>query len=318
MTDRVTQETVECLAAEVEKAVLGQSEVVWQCILAVLTGGHVLLEGVPGTAKTLLVKALSLALGCEFRRVQLTPDLMPSDILGVNVFNTARGEFEFRQGPIFTQFLLADEINRAPAKTQSALLEGMEEHRVTVDGQPYPLPHPFTVFATQNPIEHEGTYPLPEAQLDRFLFKCIVDYPPREQEARVLEMHHQGIDPHDLSSLGIERVVDTDRLRACRREITAVSVEGSVMTYVLDVVRATRQSPFVLLGASPRAAALLLVVSKAAAAERGREFLVPDDVKDMVTPTLRHRLILQPEAEVDGLTPDAAIEAIVASVPVPR
>jgi MoxR-like ATPase len=313
-----TEQIAQALEAEVEKAVVGQSEVVRQCILAVLAGGHVLLEGVPGTAKTLLVKTLARAIGCDFRRIQLTPDLMPADILGVNVFNTARGEFEFRQGPIFTQFLLADEINRAPAKTQSALLEGMEERRVTVDGEPHRLPEPFTVFATQNPVEHEGTYPLPEAQLDRFLFKTLVDYPPREHEGRVLDMHHRGLDPHDVDSLGVQAVASPEQISSCQAEITAVNVEEPVMGYVLDLVRATRQSPFVLLGASPRAAALLLVASKAAAAGAGREFLVPDDVKDMASPTLRHRLILQPEAEVDGLTPDAAIESIVASVPVPR
>lgn len=318
MSVRTVQEIAEGLAAEVGKAVLGQEEVVRQCIRAVLAGGHVLLEGVPGTAKTLLVKALAHAVGCEFRRVQLTPDLMPADIIGVSVFNTARGEFEFRRGPVFTQFLLADEVNRAPAKTQSALLEGMEERRVTVDGQAYPLPHPFTVFATQNPIEHEGTYPLPEAQLDRFLFKCLVDYPSREEEWRVLDMHHRGVDPHSLESLGVQCAVAPEELDAARPEITAVTVDPSVMEYVLDVVRASRQSPFVLLGASPRAAALLLIASKAAAAESGRGFVVPDDVKEAAVPILRHRLILQPEAEVDGLSPDAAIDSIVNSVPVPR
>lgn len=313
-----TQSIAEGIRREVTKAVVGQDAAVEQAVVAVLAGGHVLLEGVPGTAKTLLVKVLAATLGCDFRRVQMTPDLMPADIIGVNVYNSARGEFEFRPGPIFTNFLLADEINRAPAKTQAALLEGMEERTVTVDGQGYRLPSCFVVFATQNPIEHEGTYALPEAQLDRFLFKTVVPYLARSDEEAMLRKHDAGFDPHDLSTLHLETVATVEEIAACRAEIGAVRVEPAVIGYILDIVRRTRESPFLMLGASPRAAALLLLASKALAAARGRGFITPEDVKEMAQPVLRHRVLLQPEAEIDGMTPDAATSSIVSSVRVPR
>jgi len=313
-----TQQVADAIRDEVAKAIVGQEAVIDQAVTAVLAGGHVLLEGVPGTAKTLLVKALARALDCSFKRIQLTPDLMPADITGVNVFNGARGEFEFRPGPIFAQFLLADEINRAPAKTQAALLEGMEERSVTVDGVSHPLPEPFVVFATQNPIEHEGTYALPEAQLDRFLCKSIVEYPAQDEEATMLKRHDAGFDPRNLDSMGIAKVAGPVQLADCRAEIGTVRLEPAVLGYVLTIVRATRQAPFILLGASPRASALLLIASKTMAAVRGRSFVIPDDVKDAALPVLRHRVILQPEAEIDGLTQDGAVEAVVAQVQVPR
>ncbi len=314
----LTQQVAERIRAEVSKAIVGQETVVEQAAIAVMVEGHVLLEGVPGTAKTLLVKALAASLGCSFKRVQLTPDLMPADIVGVSIYNANKGEFEFRAGPIFTHFLLADEVNRTPAKTQAALLEGMEERRVTVDGQQYLLPSPFVVFATQNPVEHEGTYALPEAQLDRFLFKTLVDYPAEAHEREMLQRHDAGFEPHNLESLAIGVAASIEDLSACKREVRAVRVEDAVLGYILQIVRRTRESPFLLLGASPRAAAMLLLASKAAAAVRGREFVIPDDVKEMATPTLRHRVILQPEAEIDGMSPDAAVSAVVASVQVPR
>ena len=313
-----TQQTADAIRAEVGKAVVGQETVIDQAITAILADGHVLLEGVPGTAKTLLVKALARALDCSFKRIQLTPDLMPADITGVNVFNSARGEFEFRPGPIFAQFVLADEINRAPAKTQAALLEGMEERTVTVDGVSHPLPDPFVVFATQNPVEHEGTYALPEAQLDRFLCKSVVDYPVREEEATMLKRHDAGFDPRNLGALGIRTAAGPTELAECRAEVATVRLEPAVLEYVLSIVRGTRQAPFILLGASPRASAILLIASKTLAAVRGRNFVIPDDVKDSALPVLRHRLILQPEAEIDGLTPDGAVGAVVGQVPVPR
>jgi MoxR-like ATPase len=297
---------------------VGQDAVIEQAVIAVLAGGHVLLEGVPGTAKTLLVRCLARVVGQVFRRIQLTPDLMPSDILGVSVFDASKSQFEFRPGPIFANFVLADEINRAPAKTQAALLEGMEEHQVTVDGRSYLLPAPFAVFATQNPVEHEGTYALPEAQLDRFLFKSVVDYPERQSEDAMLQLHDQGFDPNNIESLGLQTAVTPEDLVACRSEIGAVRVEPAVRGYILDIVRSTRRAPFILLGASPRAAAVLLLASKATAAVRGRGFVIPDDVKEMARPVLRHRVILQPEAEVDGMTPDAAVAAVIESRPVPR
>jgi MoxR-like ATPase len=313
-----TQTVAERLKRQVGLVIVGQDAVIEQAILAALASGHVLLEGVPGTAKTLLVKVLATSLGCSFQRVQLTPDLMPADIVGVNIYNPNRGEFEFRQGPIFAQFLLADEINRTPAKTQAALLEGMEERRVTVDGRTHLLPEPFIVFATQNPIEHEGTYALPEAQLDRFLFQTIVDYPPRPAEYAMLRMHDGGFNPHNLEALGLQVAASTEDLAACRAEITSIRVEDAVLGYVLDIIRLTRESPFLLLGASPRAAAMLLLASKGLAAVRGREFVIPDDVKEMAKPVLRHRVLLQPEAEIDGMSRDQAVEAVVAALKVPR
>ncbi len=300
------------------QAIVGQERVVQELLVAVLAGGHVLVEGVPGVAKTLMIRALSACLGREFRRVQMTPDLMPSDIVGTYVYETKTGEFHLRKGPIFTQMLLADEINRAPAKTQSALLEGMQERQVTIDGVTHPLPDGFTVFATQNPVEFEGTYPLPEAQLDRFMLKILVEYPAKEEEDALVGRYHEGFDPMDLPSAGLSVVADEKTLNACGDEILKVQVASEVIGYISEVTRATREEPSVLLGCSPRASVMLLLTAKVLAALRGRAYLIPDDIKDMARPALRHRMILRPEADIEGLTADDIIRQVLDAVPVPR
>ncbi|MCD6350743.1 MAG: MoxR family ATPase [Armatimonadetes bacterium] len=300
------------------RAVVGQQRLIQQCLVAVLSGGHVLIEGVPGTAKTLLVRALAIALGKDFKRVQMTPDLMPSDILGTYVFDMEQRQFHLRRGPIFTQFLLADEINRAPAKTQSALLEGMQEKQVTIDGKPHPLDRDFTVFATQNPVEFEGTYPLPEAQVDRFMLKLIVDYPAADQEHELLRRFDQGFSDLDLEAAGVQPVTTPEEILSCRQEIEAVHVSDDVLGYIIELARATREHPLLTLGCSPRAAVMLLLVSKTLAALRGKDYLGPDEVQAMAPPTWRHRLLLRPEAEIEGQKPDDIIASIIASVPVPR
>ena len=299
-------------------AIVGQQRALQEMLVATLAGGHVLLEGVPGVAKTLMVRALAICLGREFRRVQMTPDLMPSDVVGTNVFDSGSGEFRLRRGPIFTEFLLADEINRAPATTQSALLEGMQERQVSIDGVSHPLPPGFMVFATQNPIEFEGTYPLPEAQLDRFMLKVVVDYPTSDEEELLLRRYHEGFDAMDLTTAGLTPVVDAATLAAARAEIAAVRVEGPTLGYVSAITRATREEPTVLLGCSPRAAVMLLLTAKVLAALRGRDYLIPDDVKHMAPSALRHRMVLRPEADIEGLTPDDIIARVLAAVPVPR
>jgi MoxR-like ATPase len=286
-----------------------------------LCGGHALVEGVPGVAKTLAVKTLGRFLGLEFRRVQGTPDMMPADILGTSVFSPAfegrPSEFSFHKGPVFTQFLLADEINRMPPRTQAALLESMEERQVTADGERHPLDNFFTVFATQNPVEFEGTYPLPEAQLDRFLLKIKVGYPTPADERVVLERHHLATDPAGLAETPIA-CVPFEVLAQARREIRAVRVEPAMFDYLLAVVRRTREWPAIALGASPRASTSLLLVAKAIAAREGRDFVVPDDVKDAAVPVLRHRLVLRPEAELEGLDTDRVVSEVLAATAVPK
>jgi len=302
----------------IQRVIVGQERVVQELLVAVLAGGHVLVEGVPGVAKTLMIRALSACLSREFRRVQMTPDLMPSDIVGTYVYDTKTSDFHLRKGPIFTQMLLADEINRAPAKTQSALLEGMQERQVTIDGVTHPLPEGFTVFATQNPVEFEGTYPLPEAQLDRFMLKVLVEYPSKAEEDALLGRYDEGFDPMDLSTTGITVVAQPDAISACVDEILRVQVAPEVIGYISQVTRATREEPSVLLGCSPRASVMLLLTSKVLAALRGRTYLIPDDVKDMALPALRHRMILRPEADIEGVTPDDIVRQVLDSVPVPR
>jgi len=313
-----TQQVAESVATEMRKVIVGQDTPIEHIICAVLAGGHVLLEGVPGTAKTLMVRALAHVVDCEFKRVQLTPDLMPSDILGTNVFQMHTSTFELRKGPIFTTFLLADEINRAPAKTQSALLEAMQERQATIDGVPHRLPDLFTVFATQNPIEYEGTYPLPEAQLDRFMFKVIVNYPSADSENRMLVRHHQGFDPQRLEQAGLNKAADAPTIRASQEEIKQVVVEDGIIGYIAAITRGTRESPTLLLGCSPRASVMLLLASKALAAMRGRSYVIPDDVKYLAFPALRHRVLLRPEADIEGLTGDDAIAAVLQALEVPR
>ncbi len=306
------------LRAEVAKAVAGQDAVVESCLVALLANGHVLLEGVPGVAKTLLVRSLAAALSLDYTRIQFTPDLMPSDVLGTRIYNPRSLDFELRKGPIFTSILLADEINRTPPKTQSALLEAMEERRVTLDGEPHTLPSPFVVFATQNPLDFEGTYPLPEAQQDRFLLKVLVDYPREAEERDVLRRHHAGFRPQALEEAGVHAVVSPGDLEALRAEVAGQTVDAPVVDYILNVVRATRDVEGLRAGASPRAGIALLNGSKALAALRGRPFVIPDDVKELAAPALRHRVLLRPEAEVEGLTVDGVLKEIVDRVPVPR
>jgi MoxR-like ATPase len=304
--------------AEVAKAVVGQDAVVSGLVIALLADGHVLLEGVPGVAKTLLVRSLAAALSLDTKRVQFTPDLMPGDVTGSLIYDARTAEFEFRKGPVFTNLLLADEINRTPPKTQAALLEAMEERQVSVDGLPRPLPDPFMVIATQNPVEYEGTYPLPEAQLDRFLVKLNVPLPGRDDEFGMLRRHAEGFDPRDLAAAGLRAVAGPTELAAGRAAAARVSVAPEVLSYIVDLCRATRSSPSVSLGASPRGATALLRTSRAWAWLSGRDFVTPDDVKALARPTLRHRLALRPEAELEGATTDAVLEGVLATVHVPR
>ena len=301
---------------EVAKAVVGQERVVTALVVALLVRGHVLLEGVPGVAKTLLAKTLAASLELDFKRVQFTPDLMPSDVVGQLIYE--RQEFRFRPGPVFTNLLLADEINRTPPKTQAALLEAMEERQVSVEGEARPLPDPFLVVATQNPVEYEGTYPLPEAELDRFLLKVLVDYPSAEEEAAIVARHDAGLDPHDLASVGVRPVAGAADLAAARKEVAAVTVDERVRDYIVSVVRATRVSPSVSLGASPRGATMVLWAAKAWAWLAGKPFVTPDEVKAVALPTLRHRIELRPEVELEGGTADGVLNGVLASVPVPR
>ena len=302
---------------EVAKAVVGQDQAVEGLLVTLLARGHALLEGVPGVAKTLLVRALSHALSLDSKRVQFTPDLMPGDITGSLVYDSATGRFEFREGPVFTNLLLADEINRTPPKTQSALLEAMEERQVSVDGATHPLPHPFLVAATMNPIEYEGTYTLPEAQLDRFLMKLVLELPPRDAEIEVLRRHAAGFDPRDLEAARLRRVLDGGEIERAADEADRVQVRADVLAYIVDLVRATRQSPSVKMGVSPRGATALLRASKAFAYLYGFEAVTPDHVQRMAIPVLRHRIQLQPEAELEGVTADAILRSIMQQVQVP-
>ena len=301
---------------EIAKAVVGQDAVVSGLMIALLCRGHVLLEGVPGVAKTLLVRALAAALQLDFTRVQFTPDLMPGDITGSLVYDARTAAFVFRQGPVFTNLMLADEINRTPPKTQAALLEAMEERQVSVDGQPRLLPDPFIVAATQNPIEYEGTYQLPEAQLDRFLLKLTVPLPNRDQEIAILGRHARGFDPRNLQE--IQPVAGLAELEAGRSAVQQMLVTDEVLAYIVDLVTATRNSPSLQLGVSPRGATALLSTARAWAWLSGRSYVTPDDVKAMARPTMRHRVALRPEAELEGATPDGVLDGILSAVPVPQ
>lgn len=310
--------SLEALRTEIGKAVVGQDSAVTGLVVALLCRGHVLLEGVPGVAKTLLVRALAASLELDTKRVQFTPDLMPSDVTGSLVYDARTAEFSFQNGPVFTNLLLADEINRTPPKTQSSLLEAMEERQVTVDGTARPLPEPFLVAATMNPLEYEGTYPLPEAQLDRFLLKLTVPLPSRADEIGVLTRHAAGLQPRDLHAAGIRPVAGPAQLEAAREAVSKVSVSPRSCGYVVDICRATRESPSLTLGVSPRGATALLGTARAWAWLTGRDYVTPDDVKALALPTLRHRVQLRPEAEMEGVTADAVITAILSHVPVPR
>ncbi|MBA3020121.1 MAG: MoxR family ATPase [Actinobacteria bacterium] len=312
------QETLQRVRAEVGKAVVGQDVAVTGLLVGLLVGGHVLLEGVPGVAKTLLVRALSASLSLETRRVQFTPDLMPGDVTGSLIYNAQAAQFDFRAGPIFTNLLLADEINRTPPKTQAALLEAMEERQVSVDGTARMLPDPFMVIATQNPVEYEGTYPLPEAQLDRFLLKIVMPIPPRDDEISVLSRHAAGFDPRDLAAAGLTQAASASDLVAARQQVARTRVDQQVLGYIVDLCRATRSAPSVSLGASPRGATALLKTARAWAWLHGRDFVTPDDVKAMATITLGHRIGIRTEAQMDGSNAASILASVLATVPVPR
>ena len=302
---------------ELAKVIVGQREVVDQLLLVLVCGGHAVMEGVPGLAKTLAVKGLARICGLEFQRVQCTADLMPADVTGTNVFHLRDSTFSLHRGPIFTDLLLVDEINRTSPRTQAALLEAMEERQVTIDGVRYPLSENFTVLATQNPIEFEGTYPLPEAQLDRFLFKIRVTYPSAQEEMQILSQYEKGFDPRRLGEIAITPL-DSALLPAARREVGGVRVDPTLHSYIVSLVRRTRDWPSISLGASPRAAVGLFFVARALAGMDGRDFLLPDDVKAAALPVLRHRILLKPEADLEGLTSDQVITQVIAAVEVPK
>ena len=302
---------------ELGKVIVGQREALDQLLLVLLVGGHALVEGVPGLAKTLAVKTLAHIFQMQFQRVQCTPDLMPADVIGANVFNLSTSSFTLHRGPIFTDLLLVDEINRTPPRTQSALLEAMEERQVTIDGATHPLSHFFAVFATQNPIEFEGTYPLPEAQLDRFLVKIGIGYPDAEEEVQILQNFQNGFDPRKLDSAGIVPL-PPEALRQAQQEVARVRVEPALFRYVVSLTSRTRNWPAVSLGASPRAAVNLMLFAKALAATEDRDYVIPDDVKSAAFPVLRHRLVLKPEADLEGITAEQVIREVTQSVEVPK
>jgi MoxR-like ATPase len=303
---------------EIAKVIVGQDDVIEHLLVTLFAGGHVLIEGIPGTAKTLLVRVVARIFECTFKRIQFTPDLMPADIIGTNIFDPQQQNFTFRPGPLFAQFILGDEINRAPAKTQSALLEAMQERQVSVDGISYRLPSVFTVLATQNPIEQEGTYPLPEAQLDRFMMKVLVTYPGPREEVDILRVHQQGIRVEDLERFGLQRVGGEKELLAAQEEIRQRTIRDELLEYIARVVRGTRENLRVEVGASPRAGLMLLTAAKARAALLGRGHVLPDDIKAVAKPVLRHRILLKPGAEVDGFKPDDVLDEILKRTEIPR
>ena len=306
------------IRAEVGKAVIGQADTIDLMLTGLFSGGHILLEGPPGTAKTLLTQCFAAAIKLDFGRIQFTPDLMPGDVLGTNLFNFSTNEFTLTKGPIFTDILLADEINRTPPKTQAALLEAMQERKVTIDGESYALNDRFTVIATQNPIEQQGTYPLPEAQLDRFLFKHVLDYPSRDEELAIVNAHGQRSGMKSASAFGVEAIVTPDQLDDAVRSVQQVRLQDDVIAYIVDIVRTTRETPALSHGASPRAAAAIAAASRARAALDGRDYVVPDDIKALSLPALRHRVILSPAAEIEGRTTDDTLLEIIEQTAAPR
>ncbi len=317
MTDYVSQVAAH-IKRETQKVIVGQDSIIDQILICLFAEGHALIEGVPGTAKTLMVKTIARIIGASFNRIQFTPDLMPADITGTNVFNPGTTQFTLRHGPVFTDILLADEINRTPPKTQAALLEAMEERQVTIDGESHHLSPLFLVLATENPIEYEGTYPLPEAQLDRFMLKVLISYPSFDEELQVIANWQAGFNARKLEAVNLDVLRDPAVIPQCRARIRETRVEPGVQTYLLNLVRRTREHPNLLWGASPRASVAMLLASKALAAMRGRDYVTPDDVRDITHPALRHRVLLRSEAEIEGVTPDSVLDEIVNTIEVPR
>lgn len=307
---------VEKIKAELALYLVGQHQLVDYLLMSLLADGHVLIEGVPGVAKTLTAKLLAKSIHANFKRIQFTPDLMPSDITGTSIYNSKTNEFEFKAGPLFTNIVLADEINRAPAKTQAALFEAMEERQITVDGKTYLLESPFMVLATQNPIEQEGTYRLPEAQLDRFLFKLVVNYPSLEEETTILQLAHTNINQTDLSK--VQAILNKEEIKTLRKTVSSILVEEHLFKYIAQIVGSTRHNPSLYLGASPRASIAILNAAKACACLRGRDFVSPDDIKYVCAPVLRHRVVLTPEKEMEGITCDTVIQQLVDKIEIPR
>lgn len=309
---------IEKINGELKKVIVEQEELLEYSLISLISGGHVLLEGVPGLAKTLMVKALAKTLSVDFKRIQFTPDLMPADITGTKIFNMQTREFELKKGPIFTNFLLADEINRTPPKTQAGLLEAMGEGTVSIDGDMMELTTPYMVFATQNPLEYEGTYPLPEALVDRFLMKINIDYPSAKAEKEVLKRHNEGFSNVDLNKADLQTVCSAEDILRCRAEVQKVTIEEALMEYIVNIVSETRNNPTIEIGSSPRGSIALLQCSKACAAYNGRDYVIPEDIKKMAAPTLRHRIVLKPELELEGVKPDQVISDILSKVKVPR
>ena len=311
-------EIIEKINSELRKVIVEQDELIEQSIISLLSGGHVLLEGVPGLAKTLMVRALAKTLSLDFKRIQFTPDLMPADVTGTKVFNMQTREFELKKGPIFTNFLLADEINRTPPKTQAGLLEAMAEQTVSIDGEMHELPSPYMVFATQNPLEYEGTYPLPEALVDRFLMKIIIDYPSSSAEKEVLKRHNEGFSSIDLDKCELKIVCSGEDILRCREEVDKVKIDEALLDYIVRIVSETRNNPTIDIGSSPRGSIALLQCAKACAVYNGRDYVIPEDIKKMAIPTLRHRIILKPELELEGVKSDQVLGDILSKVKVPR
>ncbi len=316
--ENLVQTVFERIKQEAQKVIVGQTEIFELVVVSLFSGGHVLLEGVPGTAKTLIAKTLAMIVSGKFSRVQFTPDLMPSDIVGTSVYDLTTNQFNLKHGPVFTNVLLADEINRSPAKTQSALLECMEEQQVSIDGVRHQLTLPFIVLATQNPVEYEGTYPLPEAQLDRFMFKLLIDYPGTDVETQILMNYHKGFNATRLDEAGIESIINSEALSQCQEVIQSITVEESILNYIVRLADASRTSHELVLGGSPRASIALLLASKTYAAIQGRDYIIPDDVKYLAPHVYRHRILLKPEAEIEGLTADDVIDRLLAEIEIPR
>lgn len=309
---------VEKVNEELRKVIVEQNEMIEQCIISLISGGHVLIEGVPGLAKTLMIKSLSRTLSLDFKRIQFTPDLMPADVTGTKIFNMQTREFELTKGPVFTNFLLADEINRTPPKTQAGLLEAMAEKTVSIDGEMIELPNPYMVFATQNPLEYEGTYPLPEALVDRFLIKIVIDYPSMQAEKEVLKRHNNGFSSIDLDKAGVRALFSAEDILKAREEVQRVQIEDALMDYIVNIIAETRNNPTIDIGSSPRGSIALLQCAKGAAAYSGRDYVIPEDIKKMAIPVLRHRIILKPELELEGVKADQVLQDILSKVKVPR